>query len=73
MLGCLAIQPADWSKLCFLPHPMVLNIAAMEGSFRLQPPPPHAGKSMPAPLAQQCLLTALWAAWQSKGLDCTQA
>lgn len=30
----------------------MLNIAAREGSFRLQPPhpPPSAGKSMPAPL-----------------------
>lgn len=40
------------SELRFRPCSVVLNIAAREGSFRLQPPPPapSAGKLMPAPL-----------------------
>lgn len=46
------MEPA-WlrSELRFRPCSVVLNIAAREGSFRLQPPPPppSAGKSMPAP------------------------
>lgn len=50
-------QPRIWtelaglgSELCFRLCPVMLNIEAREGSFRLQSPPPQAGKSMPAPL-----------------------
>ena len=62
------------SELRFRPCSAVLNIAAREGSFRLQPPQPCAGKSMPAPLGPAVVPAdpPHRAAKQSAGLDCTQ-
>lgn len=51
-----------------LPSPSaVLNIAAREGSFRLQPPLPSAGKSMPVPLGSAAVPVTCPEATESGG------